>query len=97
MNAKDFLSEQSDQSIRSLFKEFLRLLEQLKSEHDINFDKLYNSLPDEYHDLVNMADYFDEDRFSMYRKKVLDLGNETIRNQISDIENFEIKFIFNKE
>ena len=97
MNAKDFLSEQSDQGIRSLFKEFLRLLEQLKSEHDINFDKLYNSLPDEYHDLVNMADYFDEDRFSMYRKKVLDLGNETIRNQMSDIENFEIKFIFNKE
>lgn len=94
MNAKDFLSEMSDQGIRNLFKGFLNILEQLHTEHGNNFDKLYESIPQEYHDLINMSDYFDEEKFSYLRKRVLDLGNETLRNQLSDIEKFEIKFIF---
>ena len=97
MNAKDFLSDLSDQSIRNLFKGFLTILEQLHLEHRNNFTKLYESLPEKYHDLISMSDYFDEEKFSFYRKKTLDLGNETLRNQLSDIEKFEIKFIFNKK
>ena len=94
MDAKDFLVEGSDREIRSLFKGFLEILEDLQREHRINFDKLYSGLPEEYHDLVEMADYFDAERFAAYRKKVLDRGNEALRNQQSGIENFQVSFIF---
>jgi len=94
MDAKDFLLDRSDKEIRFLFKMFLGLLEDLQREHQINFDKLYDALPDEYHDLVDMADYFDEDRFSAYRKKVLDYGNEALRNCLGELENFQVHFIF---
>lgn len=94
MDAKGLLSQHSDVYIRGLFKEFLGILEDLREEHSANFDKLYNSLPEKYHALVSMADYFDEDKFSWYRKKVLDFGNETLRNHSRNLENFQVSFTF---
>jgi hypothetical protein len=40
------------------------------------------------------ADYFDEDKLKYLRKKVLDMGNEVIRSNDSDLENFTITFKF---
>ena len=71
----------------ALFKQFLYLLEDLRREHSINFDKLRSAIPEDYHDILDMGDYFDEQRFSAYRKKVLDLGNENGRNLEKDINN----------
>ena len=45
------------------------MLEDLKKTHEINFNKLYEELPDEQHGIINMADYFDEDYYQNYRKK----------------------------
>lgn len=70
----------------ALFKQFLILLEDLKKDHDINFEKLRHSIPDKLA-LVNMADYFDEERFQRNRKRVLDLGNDITRNLEKDINN----------
>lgn len=94
MEAKDILSLKTDQTIRFLFKNFLCLLEEVKKEHDNNFDKLYSALPEEYHDLIDMADYFDEVKFEIYRKRVLDFGNEILRNHLDDFDHYEVYFTF---
>ena len=96
MNAQDFLNQKSDKALRSIFRGFLIILEDIQREHDINFDKLRESLP-EHEALINMADYMDEDRFNAYRKKVLDLGNDVLRDYQSELENFKVSFIFKQD
>ena len=96
MEAKDILTSKTDQAIRFLFKNFLILLEEMQKEHENNFDKLYEALPEEYHDLIDMADYFDETKFEIYRKRVLDFGNEILRNHMDDLQHYEVHFIFNE-
>lgn len=96
MDAQDFLAERSDRALRTLFKGFLKILEDVRREHEINFDKLRGSLPDDV-DLIDMADYFDDERFQAYRKKVLDLGNEMLREYQSELENFKVTFVFKQD
>lgn len=96
MDAQDFLADRSDRALRTLFKGFLIILEDIHREHHINFEKLREAFPED-EDLIDMADYFDDERFSIYRKKVLDLGNEMLREYQSELENFEVKFIFKQD
>jgi endonuclease III-like uncharacterized protein len=70
-----------------LFKQFLGLLENLRQEHQINFDKLKNSLPEKEHKLIEMANYFDEKHYAVYRKKVLDTAGDCYRNLENDLKN----------
>lgn len=94
MKAQDFLNDRSDYYIRFMFKSFLNILEDLRSHHEINFGKLYESLPADHHDLIEMADYLDEEHFANYRKKILDLGNSVLRDYNSEVENLTVEFKF---
>lgn len=93
MEAKDFLSERVNGSTKSLFKSFLVLVEDLHAEHEIAFKKLKKHLP-EHSSLIDQADYFDDEKMQYLRKKILDIGNESIRESNSDFEKFTIKFNF---
>ena len=93
MNAQDFLNDRSDHHIRFLFKSYLMMLEDVKAVHDINFKKLYESMP-EKSDLIKMADYFDEEHYNNYRKKVLDIGNSVLREYYNELENLVVEFKF---
>ncbi len=93
MNATDIFAETNQKHIKGLFKSFLVLIEDLHKEHEINFSKLRKSLPEDQ-SLIVQADYFDEEKLKYLRKKILDMGNEVIRNNDSDIENFTISFKF---
>lgn len=94
MIAKDFLYDRSDHHIRYLFKYFLQTLEEMQKIHEINFEKLYDNLPEEKHDLIEMADYFDEEHYELYRKRVLDIGNSVLRDYNSELENLTVEFRF---
>ena len=94
MKAQDFLNDRSDHHVKFLFKSYLLMLEDLKKTHEINFNKLYDELPEEHHGLINMADYFDEDYYQNYRKKVLDIGNSVLRDYNSELENLVVEFKF---
>ena len=94
MKAQDFLNDRSDHHVKFLFKSYLLMLEDLKKAHEINFNKLYDELPEEHHGLINMADYFDEDYYQNYRKKVLDIGNSVLRDYNSELENLVVEFKF---
>jgi hypothetical protein len=93
MEAKEFLSDRVNGSTKSLFKSFLVLVEDLHAENQIAFGKLKRNLP-EHSSLIDQANYFDEDKMQYLRKKVLDIGNESIRESRSDLEKFTIKFNF---
>lgn len=96
MIAREFLYDRSDHHIRYLFKSFLLTLEEMQKVHEINFEKLYDNLPDDHHGLVEMADYFDKDHYEMYRKKILDIGNSVLRDYNSELENLTVEFTFKK-
>lgn len=74
-----------------LFKNFLIILEDLQEDHRSVYLRLLEQTPDELKPLIAQADYFDDRKMEWLRKRVLDLGNEAIR----DGENYvEIHFKF---
>jgi|TARA_B100000497_G_C7419616_1_gene263496 hypothetical protein len=93
MEAKDFLSDRFNGSTKSLFKNFLVIIEDLHAENEISFAKLKRALP-EHSSLIDQANYLDAPKMQHLRKKILDLGNESIRGSNSDLEKFTIKFNF---
>lgn len=93
MEAKEFLSDTVNGSTKNLFKKFLVLVEDLHAENQICFAKLKKHIP-EHKDLIDQANYFDENKMQYIRKKILDIGNETIRQSDNDFEKFTINFKF---
>ena len=92
--ARDMLSEEYGRSIRDLFKSFLILIEDLNEDHRANFSKLKSALPEEYRPIIDQADYFDEKKLKYLRKKVLDMGNENLRNVENNYSKYIISFDF---
>ncbi len=94
MNANISLQKKYKQSITRLFKETLRLVEDMKQDHDYHYKKLYDNIPEEYHAIINTANHFDDDKSTWIRKRVLDVGNECLRDFATEMENYSVSFIF---
>lgn len=89
-NIKEYLMFQIHRNIVNLYKRYLNLIEDIQEEHtnmlnklnkDINLERLKN------------VDYFDDNKYNYLRKRILDLGNETIREieKNFDFLNIDIK------
>lgn len=72
--------------VTRLFKNFLVILEDLQEEHRSSHLKLLEQLPEQYKPLVYCVDTFDDRKMEWLRKRVLDLGNEAIRESEEWIE-----------
>ena len=94
MNAKKILSRRCNDNTTHLFKQFLRIVEELKREHDECYSKLRENLPAEFSPILNVANFFDDAKMFYIRKKILDLGNETMRSSDSELNNFTVSFVF---
>tara|TARA_R100000700_G_C3179119_1_gene155340 strand:- start:2230 stop:2517 length:288 start_codon:yes stop_codon:yes gene_type:complete len=94
MDAKKKLNEDSDQCISSLFKMMLMMVEDMKKDHDFHYEKLYKHIPNEYHGIIDTANHFTPDKVNWIRKRILDVGNESIRNFHSSIDNYRVSFVF---
>jgi hypothetical protein len=94
MDAKETLSKKSNKSISFLFKQYLMLIEDLKFEHDQFLKKIKQEIPSQYHNAIDNIDNFDDEKMQRIRKRVLDIGNETIRTFDNDINDFTINFVF---
>lgn len=77
--------------VTRLFKSFLVILEDLQEEHRSSYLRLLEQMPEELKPLVSQADYFSDRKMEWLRKRVLDLGNEAIRE---GEEWIEITFLF---
>ena len=94
MNAKKNLEELSNDEISRLFKMMLIMVEDMKKDHDFHYEKLYENIPKKYHPIIDTADHFTPDKVNLIRKRILDCGNESIRNLCSRIDNYQVSFIF---
>ena len=88
------LAKRYQKAITSLFKDTLRIVEDMKADHDFHYTKLYENIPSEYHPILNSANHFDERKLKWIRKKILDSGNDALRNFQQELENFTVSFIF---
>ena len=95
MEDKVILQERYEKHIKNLFKSFLFILEDLNDDHNINFAKLKRALPD-HKDIIDQANYFDKDKMQFLRKRVLDLGNDSLRGQNEDLEKFTVILNFKR-
>lgn len=68
-----------ESKIRSLYKQFLYILEDMANEHNAKFDDLERSLPDSIEEITR-ADWLNEEKRNYLRKRILDAGNETVRS-----------------
>jgi glucan phosphorylase len=94
MNAKKSLTQTSNEEISGLFKMMLMLVEDMKQDHNFHYQKLYDNIPEQYHPVINTANHFTEEKIAWIRKRILDYGNESIRNLQSEIDNYSVGFIF---
>ena len=94
MNAKKKLESISNDQISSLFKLMLMMVEDMKKDHDFHYQKLYENIPDQYHGVINTADHFTPEKVNWIRKRILDVGNESIRNLAAELDNYTVTFVF---
>jgi len=94
MDAKKKLNRESDDEISKLFKMMLMMVEDMKQDHDFHYEKLYENIPNEYHGIINAANHFTPDKVNWIRKRILDIGNESIRNLGSTLDNYTVSFVF---
>ena len=94
MDANQYLLRQHKKEVTSLFKNYLKILEDMKSDHDFHYNKLYELIPEEYHAIINAANHFNDTKLNWIRKRILDGGNESLRNFADEIENYCVSFIF---
>lgn len=86
LKIKDLLSFQTHRNIINLYKRYLNIIEDLQEEHVNMLNKL-NSKVDQQ--TLKNVDYFDENKYNYLRKRVLDLGNETIREIDKTLDLFQ--------
>ena len=94
MNAKKKLESSSNDQISSLFKLMLMMVEDMKKDHDFHYQKLYENIPDQYHGVINTADHFTPEKVNWIRNRILDVGNESIRNLAAELDNYTVTFVF---
>lgn len=75
---KEFVLSQLQRNIVNLYKSYIILSEELHREHKVFLKKLEDSNVSK--ELINKLDYFDDDKYTYIRKRVLDIGNEINRD-----------------
>ena len=66
----------------------------MKADHDFHYNKLYELIPEEHHIIITAANHFTNDKLNWIRKRILDGGNESLRNFTEEMENYSVSFIF---
>ena len=94
MDAKKNLSRNSNDEISRLFKTMLAMVEDMKKDHDFHYQKLYENSPEKYHAVIDTANHFTPEKVNWIRKRILDFGNESIRNLGSELDNYTVSFVF---
>ena len=76
----------------ALFKDFLEIISEVKDDHDEFYGNLMEKLPPEYITTLVVGNPLSDDKFMRLRKKILDKGNDTIRDSELELGNYSISF-----
>ncbi len=86
-NLKKFLTFQLNRNIISLYKKYFEIIDDLKLEHEIMLKKMEQQSSEKF---VKNIDYFNADKYNHIRKKILDAGNDVVRNVESNFDSVKI-------
>tara|TARA_B100000287_G_scaffold430888_1_gene487020 strand:- start:298 stop:597 length:300 start_codon:yes stop_codon:yes gene_type:complete len=75
---KDIISFQVHRNVVNLYKKFFEITEDLLQEHKLYKTRIKESSLDDIQ-AIDKLDYFTEERFNQTRKKILDAGNDAVR------------------
>ena len=92
MTGKDYINDRVKINTSDLFKKMLLILEDIKYEHDRHFALLYQAASEQFKPVVKQAHYLDENKMALLRKRILDMGNESIRKTSSELDIVQIEF-----
>lgn len=73
-----------------LYKGYLEDIEDIFVEQSQIIERLKKNLPTEYHVMVDAANSMDKIKFERCRKRILDSGNDAIRNLIESINPLQV-------
>jgi len=74
---KEYIKFQYNRNITSLYKKYFEMVADLKQEHEAMLKKVAEKSSEEF---IKNIDYFNDDKYNYIRKKILDAGNDAIRN-----------------
>lgn len=83
MDKNDIDNFQIKRSIINLYKSFLIILEDLQNDQHLSLERLKNIIP-EQSDLIDQSNCFTKEKMQYIRKKILDNGNDCVRNLIGE-------------
>tara|TARA_Y100001973_G_C5142412_1_gene303653 strand:+ start:89 stop:496 length:408 start_codon:yes stop_codon:yes gene_type:complete len=86
---KHFILFQLQRQVVNLYKKYIISTEDLKRDHIIFLNKLKESGVSE--ELLNKLDYFTDDKYTYIRKKILDSGNEAVRDMDKYFELLDVE------
>ena len=84
---KEYLRFQLNRNVISLYKKYFEMVDDLRQEHKLMLQKMEKVSSKEF---VENIDYFNEDKYNYIRKKILDNGNDAIRNIESSFKSITI-------
>jgi hypothetical protein len=90
--AKGILTFQVARSTTQLFKRHLNSIEDLREAHNEMLRKLERGLSPAAYQMVLAADYFSDTQFAQVRKRILDDGNQAVRDIREVCEKFSVDF-----
>ncbi len=98
---KDIISFQVHRSVVNLYKKYFEITEDLLEEHKVFLSKVEaraeKSELDSIADLLKESDYFTEEKYNQIRKKILDAGNDAVRELERTLDFVEIHLKDNRE
>ena len=86
---KELLTFQINRGIINLYKKYFLIIQDLKQEHEVLLDKIAQETSP---DFPQKIDYFTEDKYNYIRKKILDAGNDSIRELEKTLEVVDVRF-----
>lgn len=76
----------------ALFKTYLMMTQDVLVNHQEMMDKIADFIPAEDLDKLDLVDYLDENKYNHIRKRILDIGNDAIREWEKVLQNYEVSF-----
>ena len=86
---KELLIFQINRGIVNLYKKYFLIIQDLKQEHETLLEKVAQETSP---DFPQKIDYFTEDKYNYIRKKILDAGNDSIRELEKTLEVIDVRF-----
>lgn len=87
----EFLKAKVELAIKRVMRNYLIVLEEITDQHDEAMNKLIDALPPEHQAKVILADHFTDAKFEATRRRILNVGNDAIREIQEQVDNLRIK------